>query len=65
MTAKDEWITHDGHRVPDGLAPDDRVVVRFRDGEQDEDVASRFEWTHHPGIVGGNADILEYRVLPK
>jgi hypothetical protein len=59
---KPEWIRHDGQRVPDGLAPDAVVEVRFRDGESDKDVASKFEWTHHPGIVGSDADILEYRV---
>lgn len=59
----DEWIKHDGERVPDGLQPNDRVEVRFRDGELDKDVVSKFEWTRHPGIVGNNADILEYRLI--
>jgi len=58
-----EWVKHDGQRVPDGLKADALVEVRFRDGEVDEDVASKFEWAHHPGIVGTQADILEYRIL--
>jgi hypothetical protein len=61
----DEWIKHDGQRVPDGLGSDDLVEVRFRDGEMDKDAVSKFEWTHHPGVVGNNADILEYRIIRK
>jgi hypothetical protein len=58
------WIQHDGLRVPDGMQPGAMVEVRFRDGQVDKDLASRFEWTHHPGIAGKDADILEYRIAP-
>jgi hypothetical protein len=60
---KSDWVKHDGQRVPDGLGADALVEVRFRDGDVDKDVAAKFEWTHHPGVVGADADILEYRIL--
>lgn len=70
------WIEHDGSEWPKHAKPEDRVVVRFRDG--DETVFYRpVSWWHGTsGPLGSNwywdhcaasisSEIVAYRVKPQ
>lgn len=70
MTDTDEWIEHDGSAWPEGLAKDDMVIVRFRDGFANSHTPEKASWwfnkiPHHSNYTwnGFAWDIIAYKVI--
>lgn len=53
------WVKHDGKGMP--VSPDTKVIVRFRDGVESQDVcnADLYDWSH----CDDGRDIVAYRVI--
>ncbi len=51
------WIAHTGEGRPPELSPSDDVEVRYRDGDDGQDLVRRIDWEWK----GRKADIVAYR----
>lgn len=68
-TGKDGWVEHDGSGMP--VPGDTRLIVRFRDGvEEEEHQSSRAEFWYDDELNGNawvwdnrESDIIAYRVV--